>query len=170
MAAPSRPQTVHMDSGDSQKKYLDATDDGRISMYTAKTTTVAGGKRFEDTTNYIPPPGYNGVPPEKYDPLLMRLPITLGEPFSLLVLGLGLEIVAGLSQRWNGVFVVRSPSLPHLMTVQVFRVPLSTTFGLFGNISSQFLASFVPTLLIIPNAVLWRELDWIDQDVPGVLT
>ncbi|TEB26481.1 hypothetical protein FA13DRAFT_1636029 [Coprinellus micaceus] len=113
-------------------------------MYTAKTTTVAGGKRFEDTTNYIPPPGYNGVPPEKYDPLLMRLPITLGEPFSLLVLGLGLEIVAGLSQRWNG-----------------FRVPLSTTFGLFGNISSQFLASFVPTLLIIPNAVLWRELDWM---------
>jgi hypothetical protein len=118
-----------MDSGDSQKKYLDATDDGRISMYTAKTTTVAGGKRFEDTTNYIPPPGYNGVPPEKYvrrpfelriwvltmssqDPLLMRLPITLGEPFSLLVLGLGLEIVAGLSQRWNGVFVVRSRACP----------------------------------------------------------
>lgn len=33
----------------------------------------------------------------------MRLPIVLGEPFMLLVLGLGLEIVAGLSQKWDGV-------------------------------------------------------------------
>ncbi|KAJ3544237.1 hypothetical protein NMY22_g2844 [Coprinellus aureogranulatus] len=146
METSPRPPLANMDSGYSQKKLSDkdTTDDGRISMYTANATTVVGGRRFEDTTHRIPSPGYNGVPPERYDPLLMRLPIVLGEPFMLLILGLGLEIVAGLSQRWDG-----------------FRVPLSNTFGLFGNISSQFLASFVPTLLIIPPAVLWRELDWM---------
>jgi hypothetical protein len=47
LPTPSLPQTVHMDSGNSQKKYLDATDDSRISMYMAKTMTVAGGKRYQ---------------------------------------------------------------------------------------------------------------------------
>lgn len=32
----------------------------------------------------------------------MRLPIILGAPFMLFVLGLGLEIVAGLSKQHNG--------------------------------------------------------------------
>ncbi|KAF6756703.1 hypothetical protein DFP72DRAFT_274671 [Ephemerocybe angulata] len=141
---PLRPQRATVESGYSQGKLLDASEDGTLSMYTAQTGTAVNKRRFEDSSYLVPPPGYNGIPPEKYDPLLMRLPIILGEPFMLLILGLALEIVAAVSKQNKG-----------------FNVPAGRSLGVFGQISSQFLASFIPTLLIIPPAVLWRELDWM---------
>jgi len=74
----------------------------------------------------------------------MRLPIIIGTPLLMLFLGLGLEIATFMSNKSNG-----------------FRVPKSDVFDLFGDVSAQFLASFLPTLMIIPIAFTWRELDWM---------
>ncbi|KAJ2925985.1 hypothetical protein H1R20_g11092, partial [Candolleomyces eurysporus] len=79
-------------------------------------------------------------PPEKYDPLLMKLPIILGAPFMLFILGLGLEIVAGISKKNNVVHSDIVGASLSLFTIQKL---------------------IEADRLIIPNAVLWRELDWM---------
>ncbi|KAF9560606.1 hypothetical protein CPC08DRAFT_689904 [Agrocybe pediades] len=107
-------------------------------------TTMASG-RFSQSTHLIPSPGEQGKPPKRFEPLIMRLPFVIGTPLLLFLLGAALEIATFLSGR-NG--------------NSGFRVPQNNVFNVFGDVSGQFLASFIPTLIIMPNAFAWRELDW----------
>ncbi|KAJ3505074.1 hypothetical protein NLJ89_g7605 [Agrocybe chaxingu] len=114
--------------------------DGRFSG------TTLNSVKFRQSTHLIPSPGSSGKLPKRYEPLILTLPMLLGIPLTLLALGLGLEIATWISNKNNG-----------------FRVPTSNVFDIFGDVSAQFLASFFPTLLVIPNAILWRELDWMTR-------
>ncbi|CAA7266310.1 unnamed protein product [Cyclocybe aegerita] len=114
--------------------------DGRFSG------TTLNSVKFRQSTHLIPSPGSSGKLPKRYEPLILTLPMLLGIPLVLLALGLGLEIATWISNKNNG-----------------FRVPTSNVFDIFGDVSAQFLASFFPTLLVIPNAILWRELDWMTR-------
>ncbi|KDR72946.1 hypothetical protein GALMADRAFT_252304 [Galerina marginata CBS 339.88] len=99
--------------------------------------------RFRQSTHMIPSPGSEGKVPKRFEPLILTLPVVVATPLIMLILGLALEIAIFISNLNNG-----------------FKVPQSNVFNVFGNVSAQFLASFIPTLLIIPAALAWRELDW----------
>ncbi|KAH6904972.1 hypothetical protein BKA70DRAFT_1294535 [Coprinopsis sp. MPI-PUGE-AT-0042] len=108
-------------------------------MYMKSPTTP---RRFRDSVHTIQPSNPN--PPKRYEPLLLRLVIVIGTPLVMFLLGIGLEIASALSTQKQGFYI----EALNIRTV-------------FGDISAQFIASFFPTLLIIPNAILWRELDWM---------
>ncbi|KAF9478762.1 hypothetical protein BDN70DRAFT_879571 [Pholiota conissans] len=99
--------------------------------------------RFRQSTHMIPSPGSEGKPPKPVVPLILRLPLVIGIPMVFLLMGIALEIAIFFSNHNNG-----------------FRVPQNNVFNIFGNVSGQFLASFFPTLLVLPFAFAWRELDW----------
>ncbi|KAJ3821159.1 hypothetical protein F5878DRAFT_620584 [Lentinula raphanica] len=77
---------------------------------------------------------------KRYLPLALRLPIVFGVPFSLLLLAIGLEVGIVISEKHNG-----------------FSVPEKNVISFA---SAQFLLSFVPTMIVIPPAWVYRELDW----------
>ncbi|KAF8966175.1 hypothetical protein BDZ97DRAFT_1809872 [Flammula alnicola] len=105
--------------------------------------TTIGSSRFRQSTHMIPSPGSEGKSPKLFNPLIMRLSVVIGIPLLMLILGIGLEVAIFISNHNNG-----------------FKVPVNNVFNIFGNVSAQFLASFFPTLLIMPFAFAWRELDW----------
>ncbi|KAF5319193.1 hypothetical protein D9619_008744 [Psilocybe cf. subviscida] len=114
----------------------DSLNEDRLSGSTLASSRIRG------STNGIPTPG-GSKPLKPYKPFILRLPIVIGTPLNLLLLGLALEVGIFISNVNNG-----------------FRVPQNNAFNVFGNVSGQFLASFIPTLLVIPVAYLFRELDW----------
>ncbi|PFH49639.1 hypothetical protein AMATHDRAFT_62758 [Amanita thiersii Skay4041] len=97
------------------------------------------GGRVKDSTHLIPPPGSSGRP-GLYDPLALRWPVIIGTPIILMGLGVCLEIVLAISVK-NGGY-----SLPE-------KNP-------FNFVSLQFILSFFPSLIVLPNATLWRMVDW----------
>ncbi|KIM44270.1 hypothetical protein M413DRAFT_443289 [Hebeloma cylindrosporum] len=105
--------------------------------------TTLFSSRFRESTHLIPSPGSQGSKHKTFEPLIMKLPVVIGTPLLMLGLGIGLEVAIFVSNKNNG-----------------FKVPESNVFDVFGDVSGQFLASFFPTLLIMPFAFAWRELDW----------
>ncbi|KAG7085686.1 hypothetical protein E1B28_003231 [Marasmius oreades] len=91
-----------------------------------------------DSTHLIPSIMDNKT--HKFHPLSLRLPIIVGVPISMFLFGVALEVGLALSARNNGFAVPRDNAL--------------------GFASAQFLLAFVPTVLIMPVSILWRELDW----------
>ncbi|KAF8151744.1 hypothetical protein B0H34DRAFT_138353 [Crassisporium funariophilum] len=120
------------------------SDESRIESADRYTDTTMASKRYRESTYLIPSPGSEGRSPKRFEPLIMRLPVVIGTPLIMLGLGVGLEIAIMISNKNNG-----------------FKVPESNIFDVFGDVSGQFLASFFPTLLIMPVAFTWRELDWM---------
>ncbi|TFK38446.1 hypothetical protein BDQ12DRAFT_605866 [Crucibulum laeve] len=97
-------------------------------------------RRFRESTHLIPSPGTEGRKVKRYNPWILSLPVVIGTPLLMLAMGIGLEVAVNLSVKFGG-----------------FKVP---SVNVFGTVSGQFLSSFIPTLLIIPAAFTWRELDW----------
>ncbi|PFH49638.1 hypothetical protein AMATHDRAFT_41407 [Amanita thiersii Skay4041] len=96
-------------------------------------------KRPRDSTHLIPSPGTFSKP-GRYNPLLLRWPVIIGTPVILFGLGVSLEIALAISLKNQG-----------------YNVPEK---NIFSFVSTQFLLSFFPSLLVLPNAILWREIDW----------
>ncbi|KAF8881984.1 hypothetical protein BD779DRAFT_1754501 [Infundibulicybe gibba] len=94
--------------------------------------------RFQESLHTIPTP-MRGKQPQRFDPLIMRWPVVIGTPISMILLGIALEIGVDLSVRQGG-FSVPQKSVLHI-------------------VSTQFLWSFFPTIFVIPAAFMWRELD-----------
>ncbi|KAF9267207.1 hypothetical protein L218DRAFT_955685 [Marasmius fiardii PR-910] len=111
-------------------------------------SSASGGYSARDSVHLIPSIVDNKA--QKFHPLALRLPIAIGVPIVMFGLGVALEIALAVSERDNG-----------------FAVPKDNVIGFA---SAQFLLAFVPTVLIIPVAYLWRELDWyVRQYQPYVL-
>ncbi|KAI3611371.1 hypothetical protein WG66_002222 [Moniliophthora roreri] len=111
---------------------------------TSSTTSFSA----RDSTHLIP--SISDSHAKGFHPLALRLPIAIGTPILMLALGIGLEVAMFISKRDNG-----------------FAVPKENAISL---VSAQFLLAFVPTVLIIPVAFLWRELDWyVRQYQPYIL-
>ncbi|KAH9475216.1 hypothetical protein JR316_0012327 [Psilocybe cubensis] len=106
--------------------------------------TTLGSERFRESTNLIPSPGVMGPKPKRFEPIMLQLWFIILTPFLMLSLGIALEIAIYISNLNHG-----------------FKVPQSNVFLVFGNVTGQFLASFFPTLLIMPFAFAWRELDFL---------
>ncbi|KAF8881627.1 hypothetical protein BD779DRAFT_1005036 [Infundibulicybe gibba] len=96
--------------------------------------------RFRESLHTIPTP-MRGKRPQRFDPFIMRWPVVIGTPISMLLLGIALEIGVNISVRQDGF------SVPQKNVLQI--------------VSTQFLLSFFPTLFVIPVAFMWRELDWM---------
>ncbi|TFK63948.1 hypothetical protein BDN72DRAFT_802770 [Pluteus cervinus] len=97
-------------------------------------------RRFHDSTHLIPTPVDDERVIKRYDPLIMKLPVVIGVPLLMFALGIALEAAIVVSNKQGG-----------------FLVPQQNAVSF---VSVQFLLSFFPTLLVIPVALLWRELDW----------
>ncbi|KAF8906977.1 hypothetical protein CPB84DRAFT_1704378 [Gymnopilus junonius] len=118
------------------------SDDTHLSNDRFNSSTPSSAT-FRQSVHMIPSPGSEGKPPKRFEPLVMTLPSVVSTPLLMLLLGVGLEVAIAISNGNNG-----------------FSVPQSNVFDVFGNVSAQFLASFFPTVLILPFAFAWRELDW----------
>ncbi|KAF8812963.1 hypothetical protein BYT27DRAFT_7251401 [Phlegmacium glaucopus] len=114
--------------------------------------TNANGSSFKNTDLTITPIPYRHAtdlipspskPFKRYEPFTLKLGVVIGVPLLILALGVGLEIVIVISSLTDG-----------------FKVPQSNIFNVFGNVTPQFLASFFPTLVVLPAAIAWRTLDW----------
>ncbi|KAJ8091850.1 hypothetical protein PM082_021086 [Marasmius tenuissimus] len=112
-------------------------DLGRASLQGSR-SSFSSGFVTRDSTHLIPSIVDNKT--SKFHPLALRLPIAIGVPIAMFALGIALEVGVIVSGRNNG-----------------FSVPKDNALSFA---SAQFLQAFVPTILIIPIAVLWRELDW----------
>lgn len=103
-------------------------------------STLTISKHYSETINDIPTPDVDG-PRSKPDVILYLNPfITFGVPLVLISLGIALEIATRFSSARQG-----------------FQVP---NVNVFGTVSGQFLASIIPTILVVPYAYTYRELDW----------
>ncbi|KAF9005096.1 hypothetical protein BDQ17DRAFT_1353790 [Cyathus striatus] len=98
-------------------------------------------KGFRHSTHLIPAPALPaGKRFRTFEPWYMHITVVIFVPLVMLCLGAALETATMISGRNQG-----------------FPVPQK---NVFGTISTQFLLSFFPTVLIIPFAFVWRELDW----------
>ncbi|KAH8826757.1 hypothetical protein DL96DRAFT_1604192, partial [Flagelloscypha sp. PMI_526] len=131
---------------------------GNRSSAALSITRSAGSDRFQESVYLIPDrPSYpkstfksyisrnkkDGIkPPKRFAPFITNIFIVFGTTLSLLFLGVGLEVGIYFSNRDNG-----------------FPVPKENKLGFIGG--QSFLLSVAPLILIIPNAILYRELDWM---------
>ncbi|KAK7036712.1 hypothetical protein VNI00_011377 [Paramarasmius palmivorus] len=132
--------------------YVDSRHSNTGSVYShefvERASTSSFAREARDSTHLIPSISDSNT--KGFHPLALRLPIAIGTPILMLALGIGLEIALFISKRDNG-----------------FAVPKENALSFA---SAQFLLAFVPTVLIIPVAFLWRELDWyVRQYQPYVL-
>ncbi|PPQ99836.1 hypothetical protein CVT24_009630 [Panaeolus cyanescens] len=122
---------------DEHGSYVDPSD--RISRVPRRRQS----SRFTESVHLIPTPGSSGERVKRFEPFMMNLVWVVGLPLSILLAGLALEIAIAMSRSSGG-----------------FGLPERNVFDVFGRVSGQFLASFLPILFILPPAFAWRELDW----------
>ncbi|KAF9039631.1 hypothetical protein BDZ89DRAFT_1129244 [Hymenopellis radicata] len=102
-----------------------------------RSSQMSATSKFRESTYVIP----SRVPEdERYKPFGLTLFVAIGTTLVMLSLGVALEVGIILSNRNNG-----------------FAVPERNVLSFASN---YFLLSFVPTLIIIPFAMSYRELDW----------
>ncbi|KAH7923217.1 hypothetical protein BV22DRAFT_1113507 [Leucogyrophana mollusca] len=97
--------------------------------------------RFRHSVHHIPTPGVDADRPKRYDPLITNLWIVGSIAVLMIVLGVGLEIALHLSSINNGFYVPQQ--------------------NIFSFVSTQFLTSFFPTLLVAPLGFFWSVADWM---------
>ncbi|KAJ6602443.1 hypothetical protein DFH09DRAFT_1124863 [Mycena vulgaris] len=112
-----------------------------FSIGTSETRFSTSSKRYRESTHLIPTPGVDKNRPKRYDPVYLWLPVVIGTPLLMLMLGVALEIGIQISTK-NGGFAVAQRNV-------------------FSFVSTQFLLSFFPTLFVIPVGYMWRTLDWM---------
>ncbi|KAG1824676.1 uncharacterized protein BJ212DRAFT_1321839 [Suillus subaureus] len=98
-------------------------------------------QRFRDSVHNIPTPGTEVHRPKRYEPIVLNIYIVGSIALLMICLGIALEIALHISDRSNG-----------------FSVPEK---NIITFVSTQFLTSFVPTLLVVPLAYFWAVADWM---------
>lgn len=104
-------------------------------------TVSPRSQRFRDSVHNIPTPGTEVHRPKRYEPIVLNIYIVGGIALLMICLGVGLEIALRLSDKSQG-----------------FSVPAKNVFTF---VSTQFLTSFIPTLLVVPLAYFWAVADWM---------
>ncbi|KAH7906363.1 hypothetical protein BJ138DRAFT_1162777 [Hygrophoropsis aurantiaca] len=97
--------------------------------------------RFQDSVHHIPTPGVAAHRPERYEPLITNLWIVGGVSALMIAFGIALEIALHYSTVNNGFYVPEK--------------------NIFSFVSTQFLTSFFPTLLVAPLGFFWAVADWM---------
>ncbi|KIJ67191.1 hypothetical protein HYDPIDRAFT_25666 [Hydnomerulius pinastri MD-312] len=107
--------------------------------------TAFGGSprspRFRHSVHQIPTPGLEAERSRRYEPIVLSFWFVGGVAVLMIFLGIGLEVTLRMSDIKNG-----------------FDVP---TQNVFSFVSTQFLTSFFPTLLVAPLAYFWSVADWM---------
>ncbi|KAG2354931.1 hypothetical protein BDR07DRAFT_1493874 [Suillus spraguei] len=98
-------------------------------------------QRFRDSVHNIPTPGTEVYRPTRYEPTFLKIYIVGGIALLMICLGITVEIVLRLSNKNSGFSLSQK--------------------NLISFVSAEFLASFVPTLLVVPLAYFWVVVDWI---------
>lgn len=98
-------------------------------------------QRFRDSVHDIPTPGAGVHRPKRYEPIVLNIYIVGSIALLMICLGIVLEIALHLSDGSNG-----------------FSVPEE---NLITFVSTEFITSFVPTLLVVPLAFFWAVADWM---------
>ncbi|KAG2113491.1 uncharacterized protein F5147DRAFT_681196 [Suillus discolor] len=98
-------------------------------------------QRFRDSVHNIPTPGTEVHRPKRYEPIVLNIYIVGSIALLMICLGIALEIALHISDGSNG-----------------FSVPEKNVITF---VSTQFLTSFVPTLLVVPLAYFWAVADWM---------
>ncbi|KAJ7904984.1 hypothetical protein B0H13DRAFT_2024215 [Mycena leptocephala] len=106
-----------------------------------ETRFSSASKRYRESTHLIPTPGVDKNRPKRYDPVEFWLPVVVGTPLLMLILGVALEIGIQISYKNGG-----------------FAVPQQNVFSI---VSTQFLLAFFPGLFVLPVGFMWRVLDWM---------
>ncbi|KAG1795683.1 uncharacterized protein HD556DRAFT_368369 [Suillus plorans] len=104
-------------------------------------TVSPRSQRFRDSVHNIPTPGTEVHRPKRYEPIVLNIYIVGSIGLLMICLGIVLEIALHISDRSNG-----------------FSVPEKNVITF---VSTQFLTSFVPTLLVVPLAYFWAVADWM---------
>ncbi|KAG2748209.1 hypothetical protein P692DRAFT_20954043 [Suillus brevipes Sb2] len=107
-------------------------------------TVSPRSQRFRDSVHNIPTPGTDVQRPKHYEPLVLNIYIVGTIALLMICLGIALEIALRLSRRSNG-----------------FPVPEQNVYVFTFAPSTQALASFLPSFLLIPFAYFWAVADWI---------
>ncbi|KAJ7736765.1 hypothetical protein DFH07DRAFT_842753 [Mycena maculata] len=115
-----------------------SADETRFSASSKRYTSQS---RYRESTHLIPTPGVDKNRPKRYDPFYLWLPVVIGTPLLMMLLGIALEVGIELSSK-NGGFAVRQQNV-------------------LSVVSPQFLLSFFPQLFVIPVGYTWRALDWM---------
>ncbi|KAG1864998.1 hypothetical protein DFJ58DRAFT_771933 [Suillus subalutaceus] len=98
-------------------------------------------QRFRDSVHNIPTPGTEVHRPRRYEPIVLNIYIVGSIALLMICLGIALEIALHISDICNG-----------------FSVPEKNVITF---VSTSFLTSFVPTLLVVPLAYFWAVADWM---------
>ncbi|KAF9221127.1 hypothetical protein BS17DRAFT_785959 [Gyrodon lividus] len=116
-----------------------------MSASDSSSPTAFGGSprspRFQPSVHQIPTPGVETKRPKRYEPFVLNFWFVCGVALLMIFLGIGLQIALHISDTQNG-----------------FAVP---TQNIFDFVSTQFLTSFLPTLLVVPLAWFWSVMDWM---------
>ncbi|OAX35822.1 hypothetical protein K503DRAFT_696301 [Rhizopogon vinicolor AM-OR11-026] len=114
-----------------------------MSGYTTPSDTTLSPRspRFRDSVHHIPTPGTKVHRPKRYEPLVLNIYVVGGTALLMICLGIALEVALRLSNERNG-----------------FSVPEKNVFSF---LSTQFITSFVPTLLVVPLSFFWAVADWM---------
>ncbi|KAH0835619.1 hypothetical protein J3R83DRAFT_9367 [Lanmaoa asiatica] len=97
--------------------------------------------RFRPSVHQIPTPGTENKRPPRYEPFMLSFWFIGGVALLMIVLGIALQATLYVSDTRNG-----------------FAVPAKNVFSF---VSTQFLTSFFPTLLVVPLAYFWSVADWM---------
>ncbi|KAF8840118.1 hypothetical protein BDN67DRAFT_996927 [Paxillus ammoniavirescens] len=114
------------------------------AMSGSSSPTAFGGSprspRFQPSVHQIPTPAVEERP-KRYEPFVLSFWVVGGVALLMIFMGIGLQIALHISNTRNG-----------------FGVP---TKNIFSFVSTQFLTSFFPTLLVVPLAYFWSVVDWM---------
>ncbi|KAG2072502.1 hypothetical protein BDR04DRAFT_1074030 [Suillus decipiens] len=101
-------------------------------------------QRFRASVHNIPTPGTEVHRPKRYEPIVLNIYIVGSIALLMICLGIALEVALRLSNKNSGTYVYYFP-----------------TKNLISFVSTEFLASFVPTLMVVPLAYFWAVADWM---------
>ncbi|CAK5278238.1 unnamed protein product [Mycena citricolor] len=116
-------------------------------------------KRFRESTHLIPTPSSGKDRPKNYDSIYLWLPVAVGTPVLMLLLGIALEVGIHISSRNGGFSVPKKNVLtsvsPQFLLVRLF-CPQFARSSLPQDASRL---NFTPRF-VIPVGYFWRNLDW----------
>ncbi|KAI6021005.1 hypothetical protein EDC04DRAFT_2939447 [Pisolithus marmoratus] len=96
---------------------------------------------FRSSVHEIPTPGALFEKPPRYEPLPIRTWFVTLAVVCMIGLGIAIEVAFHVSRSHNGFYVPEK--------------------NIFSVVSTQFLAAFLPTLLLVPLAWFWSTADWM---------
>ncbi|KAG1744995.1 uncharacterized protein EDB91DRAFT_1122044 [Suillus paluster] len=112
-----------------------------MSGSTTPSSNTPRSQRFRDSVQNIPTPGTEGHRPRRHEPIVLNIYIIGGTALLMICMGIALEVALHVSDKNNGYSVPQKNVIPIL--------------------STRFITSFVPTLLVIPFVFFWAVADWM---------